>query len=58
MGLETTNPAPLKVFPTTLGVLASIAGTVLVGRASSLFFYRLDKLDRSVLGHQSVAPGA
>ena len=58
MGLETTNPAPLRVFPTTLGAFASVADTVLCWPDEQFVVYRLDKLDGFVLGHQPVAPGA
>ena len=58
MGLGPTNPATLTGFPTTLGILAGIAGTVLSWPNEQYVFYHLDKLDGFVLGHQPVAPGA
>ena len=57
MGLETTSPATLKIFPTTLGTFAGVADAVPCGPNGQLVFYRIDKLDGLVAGHRPVAPG-
>jgi hypothetical protein len=56
MGLETTNPATLKIFHTMLGTLAGVADIFLSWPNEQFVFYRIGKRDGFVLGPISLLP--